>query len=127
MMAMFTACGGGGGGGAAPATDTSAPTVVAAAPANGASSVSRIADLTFRVSEPLNAASVTGTNVRLTYKNINGRDEVLASVSYDATTKTIIVNPSQPLSPATTYTLTLANIPITSNTMPSTATAFKTT
>ena len=125
VFALLPACGGGGGG--APVPDTTAPTVVSSTPATSAAGVSRIADLRVTVSEALNAATVTGTNVRLTRKNNYGPDDVRATVSYDAAANTITVNPSQPLFTATAYTLTLSNVQDSAgNTMASTPIAFKT-
>ena len=107
--------------------NTTVPAVVSSAPANNAQGVSRIADLTVTMSKALDAAAVTGANVRLTCKNSRGCGDVTATVSYEAATNTIRLNPTQPLSPNTDYTLTLANVQDSAgNVMASTAIAFTT-
>jgi methionine-rich copper-binding protein CopC len=125
LPGLLTACGGGG----STTPDTTAPTVLSSTPANGASGVSAIADLTVTLSEAIDPATVTGTNVQLTQKNPFGRDDLAATVSYDAATHTITVNPNKPLARYLSdkpFTLTLTNIQDTAgNTMARTAITFK--
>lgn len=65
--------------------------------------------------------------MRLTRKNIYGRDEVPVTVNYDLAMNTITVNPRQPLSSDTTYTLSLLSIQnALGHTLPSTTLTFKT-
>ena len=84
--------------------DTTPPTVTATSPASGATGVLVDAAVTATFSEPLAAATVTGTTVQL-------RDAaaqlVLASATWNAGTASIILQPASALSPSTSYTATI--------------------
>ena len=82
--------------------DTTPPTVAAATPTNGAANVSLGTSVTATFSEPIAAASVTGTSFVLRDGSGNA---VAASVSASGSTATL--QPTRPLSPSTTYTATL--------------------
>ncbi len=84
--------------------DTTPPTVTATSPASGATGVLVDAAVTATFSEPLAAATVTGTTVQL-------RDAaaqlVLASATWNAGTVSIVLQPASALSPSTSYTATI--------------------
>ena len=85
--------------------DTKGPTVTATAPAAAAFDVDRADNVTATFDEPLAAASVTDSAFRL--RNAQGQ-VVPASVTYDAQTRTAILNPTGSLAYSTQYTATLA-------------------
>jgi WD40 repeat protein len=81
--------------------DTTSPQVTATAPSNGATAVSPGTAATATFSEPLSAATVSGSTFEL-------RDAsntlVAATVTYDAATNTAKLQPGASLAYATTYT-----------------------
>jgi hypothetical protein len=93
-----------GGGGA----DTTPPTVTDVSPAGGATGVSPGSNVTATFSEPMNAATVTGTNFELRGP---GGGLVNAAVSYDAAARTAILDPAASLTDSTTYTATVKGGP----------------
>jgi hypothetical protein len=84
--------------------DTTPPAVTATSPTNGAIDVAVGVSVTAAFSEPLAPATVSGTTVQL-------RDAaaqlVLASVAWNASTSSIVLQPTSPLSVSTTYTATV--------------------
>ncbi len=77
--------------------------VVSATPANNAINVLTTATITVELTEPLAAASVTGTSVLLQ----NGHSPVPATLGYTPGSTTITLTPLSPLSEKTVYTVTL--------------------
>lgn len=84
--------------------DTTPPTVTAATPVDGATSVNVGSKAAVTFSEPLDASTVNGANVQL----MNGSTPVAATVSYAAATNTITITPSAALSPLTAYILNIS-------------------
>jgi Domain of unknown function (DUF4082)/Bacterial Ig-like domain/Bacterial Ig domain len=87
-----------------PPPDTTPPTVTTSTPANGATNVSRTANMTATFSEAMNAASISTSSFELRNP---GNVLVAAVVSYNATTRVATLNPSPTLTALTTYTVTL--------------------
>ncbi len=81
--------------------DTTPPTVVALAPAAGASGVSPAASISADFSEPLAAASVSGATFEL---RDNSNVLVPATVTYLAPQRRMQLKPDSALAPSTTYT-----------------------
>jgi hypothetical protein len=81
-----------------PAPDTAPPTVTAISPASAATGVDPSVNVTATFSEPMDAASVSGTTFRLTV----GTSTVAATVTLSGNVATL--NPSSPLAYSTTYT-----------------------
>ncbi len=77
--------------------------VVSATPANNATGVAITTMITAELTEPLDAASVTGTSVFLQ----NGIVPVPATLSYTPGSTTVTLTPLSPLSEKTVYTVTL--------------------
>jgi LmbE family N-acetylglucosaminyl deacetylase len=86
--------------------DTTPPTVAAVTPAAGAGNVSLGTSLSATFSEPISAASVTGTSFSLR----DGNGVVVAS-TVSASGSTATLRPGANLQPATTYTATLLSGP----------------
>ncbi|WP_197446257.1 DUF4082 domain-containing protein [Tautonia plasticadhaerens] len=82
--------------------DTTAPTVVATSPPNGAFNIIADASVTATFSEPVTAATIA-----LTLRDAGGV-AVPATVTYDAATRTATLDPTSPLASGTTYTATLS-------------------
>ena len=86
------------------AGDTTAPTVTAISPSNGATAVNRTANVTATFSEAMDATTITTNTFEL-------RDPanvlVPAAVAYSAITRKATLNPAARLSPVTTYTVTV--------------------
>ena len=89
------------------------PTVVSTVPPNGATGVDPNANIKAKFSEAMKARSINETTFKLyqghlTYDQLNNcvvcRDRTLATVRYNADTKTAILDPSAPLEPGTEYT-----------------------
>ncbi|HEY3183008.1 MAG TPA: Ig-like domain-containing protein [Gaiellaceae bacterium] len=78
-----------------------APTLSAAAPANGATGVFVDATVSATASRALDPATVTGSTVTL--RRSNGT-LVPAAVAYDAAAKSIVLTPTSPLDELTTFT-----------------------
>jgi hypothetical protein len=97
VVTLLAACGGG----SDSPGDTTAPTVTATIPVNGASGVGVRTTLSATFSEALNATSVGDTSFTL----MHGASSVAGTVSYSGTTATF--TPTSQLSFSTTYTATL--------------------
>ena len=84
--------------------DTTPPTITARSPADGATNVSTGANVTATFSEPMDPATINGTNFEL-------RDPsnavVPATVTYDAAQRRAILDPTSALQNSTTYTATV--------------------
>jgi hypothetical protein len=84
--------------------DTTPPTINARSPASGAGSVATDANVTATFSEPMDAATINGTNFEL-------RDPsnalVPATVTYNAAQRRAILDPNSALQNSTTYTATV--------------------
>jgi hypothetical protein len=81
--------------------------VTSTAPVNGATGVSRTANVTATFSEPMDAAS-TGTS---TFVLSDGTSTVAATVTYNSTSRVATLNPSSPLAYDTLYTATVRSGP----------------
>jgi Bacterial Ig-like domain len=90
----FLSLGGGGGGG-----DTTAPTVTATSPADGATGVAVGSNVTATFSEAMDAGTVPGA-----FTLTAGGSTVSAAVTYDAAAKRATLDPAADLVPGTTYT-----------------------
>jgi hypothetical protein len=113
---------GGATGGGTPGGDTTRPTVVRVIPANGATGISRRVNVRAKFSEAMNAASINGNTFRLyegnfTYTQLNDTNNPLppgseeaAGVSYNATKKLAVLNPSRRLAANTTYTAVVEGV-----------------
>ncbi|MGA6946420.1 MAG: N,N-dimethylformamidase beta subunit family domain-containing protein, partial [Solirubrobacterales bacterium] len=84
--------------------DTTPPTITARSPVDGTTNVSTGANVTTTFSEPMDPATINGTNFQL-------RDPsnavVPATVTYDAAQRRAILDPSSALQNSTTYTATV--------------------
>jgi hypothetical protein len=87
---------------AAPPPDVTPPTVLARSPLSGATAVALAANVTATFSEDIAPTSISAASVTLT-----GASGVAASVSYNATNRTVTLNPNANLNPSTTYTVQL--------------------
>ncbi len=87
-------------------TDTTAPTVTARAPVDGATGVASGSDITATFSEALDATTVNGSAFTLVPSG--GSTPVPATVAYDAGNRTVRLDPSGPLADATRYVARLA-------------------
>jgi Bacterial Ig-like domain len=87
-----------------PPPDTTPPTVTASVPLNGATAVSRTANITATFSEAMNAASISTSSFELRGP---GNVLVAAVVTYNATTRVATLNPTPTLAALTTYTVTI--------------------
>jgi hypothetical protein len=81
--------------------DNTAPTVSSVAPANDATGVAPGANVTATFSEGMAAASITTGTILL---RVPSGATVPAAVSYDGATRTATLDPTAPLTEATTYT-----------------------
>ncbi|RAM37191.1 peroxidase family protein [Arthrobacter globiformis] len=81
-----------------------APTLVAVSPASGARGVARTANVAARFSEPITGVSTRTVVLRL------GTTVISAAVSYNSTTRTVTLNPSQTLAANRTYTVLVSSI-----------------
>ena len=86
-------------------TDTTAPTVSAIAPANGATGVSRSTAVSATFNEDMNAATINTTTFVL-IRNSTGV-QVTATLSYNATTRVATLTPSAALAASAVYTATV--------------------
>ncbi len=89
-----------------PGPDTTPPTVILTAPADGAVNQPTLATPSATFSEAMDVATLTGATVTLA---VDGGAAVGAGVSYDAATRTVRLTPSSALSLATTYRATIAS------------------
>jgi hypothetical protein len=87
-----------------PPPDTTPPTVTTSVPLNGATGVSRTANITASFNEAMTAASISTSSFELRGP---GSALVAAVVSYNAATRVATLNPNPTLAALTTYTVTL--------------------
>jgi hypothetical protein len=85
--------------------DTTPPTVTSITPASGATGLGATTTVRATFSEPMNAASISAATFALRNP---ANAVVTATVGYNAGTGVATLTPSQPLSPSTTYTATIA-------------------
>ena len=85
--------------------DTTAPTVVSVSPSAGSLDVGPSTLVTATFSEPMDAATITGTTFQLAVASSGA--PVVAEISYNAETRTATLGPSTSLEPDTTYTATV--------------------
>jgi hypothetical protein len=79
-------------------------------PANGATGVSRSTKLTATFAEQnMDTTTLTGTSVPVQLFSDNSTEPIKATVSYDATTKTVTLTPSSKLAVNTKYTVKITN------------------
>jgi hypothetical protein len=83
--------------------DTTPPTVTSFSPAAGATNVPRSTAPQIVFSESMNAATITGSTVRL----LDGSTQVAATVTYNATTRTATITPNATLAASRTYTISI--------------------
>jgi hypothetical protein len=88
-----------------PADDTTPPIVTSVAPVSGATDVSRNTTVRATFSEAMNAATITTSTFVL--RNSSG-NVIAATVTYDSTTRTATLRPSQSLGPRIRYTATVS-------------------
>jgi uncharacterized protein DUF4082/Big-like domain-containing protein len=86
---------------ATPPRDTTPPTVRSFTPAAAAVNVNVDSNVIVAFSEAMDAATVSASTVELRA----GSFLIPATVFYDAITSTVVLNPTDPLAPATTYTV----------------------
>lgn len=84
-----------------PTAPAPVPTVVSTTPADGATGIAPNASPTATFSRGMNAATLNGTSVTL---RPAGGSPVDATVSYNATTRRVTINPDADLDPSTAYT-----------------------
>jgi hypothetical protein len=87
------------------AVDTIAPTVSATTPLNLATGVARSTNVTATFSEAMTASTLNNTTVKVVKKGTT--TPVGATVSYDAATKKVTLNPNVDLARGTTYNATV--------------------
>jgi len=85
------------------APDTTAPTVTAYSPTNGAAGVSTTAAITISFSEALNAATVNSNTIQL----LVGGSPVAATVTYNAANNTATLTPTAALAYLQPYTISV--------------------
>jgi hypothetical protein len=88
----------------APPPDTTPPTVTARTPPSGASEVDPAASVSATFSEDIAPTSISAASVTLV-----GTSGVAATISYNAASRTVTIDPSAELSPSSTYTVHLTN------------------
>jgi hypothetical protein len=84
--------------------DTTPPNITTLAPQNGATGVSAGSNVTASFNEPMSAASISGTTFEL---RSPGGALVSADVSYNAGSRTAVLDPASQLGDSTTYTATV--------------------
>jgi len=84
-----------------------APTVIAQTPASGATGVSRTANVTATFNENMAAATVTGTNVTLRLGTAANGTLITATITYNAATRVVTIDPAATLAANTQYTVRL--------------------
>ena len=87
------------------AADTEAPTVTERAPADGATNVAVGTDITATFNEAI--TGISGTSATLTAEGATA--PTAATVTYDAATRTVTLNPQADLAMDTLYTVSLTN------------------
>ena len=90
--------------GYAPGADTTAPTISGRTPSPNATGVDTSGNVQVQFSEPMDAATINGSTVRL--RKQGAGSDVPATVSYAGNTATL--NPSSDLDPNGVYTVTVA-------------------
>jgi hypothetical protein len=85
-----------------------APTITARTPAAGATLVPTTASATATFSEAMNAATITGANVTLRLGTAAGGTLIAATVTYNATTRVVTLDPTPTLAANTLYTVRLS-------------------
>jgi Bacterial Ig-like domain/NPCBM/NEW2 domain len=85
--------------------DLTPPTVTTVSPAQGATGVARGANVTAVFSEPMLASSITTATVTLVRQGTT--TPINAAVTYNATTRTVTLNPSGNLAGGALYTATI--------------------
>ena len=85
--------------------ETTPPTVTSTSPANGATGVSRTANITATFSEAMDPATVNAGNVELRRPYRHARVE--SSVTLSTNGRTVTLNPTPTLAALTVYTLTI--------------------
>lgn len=85
--------------------DNTAPTVTGVTPANAATNVALDANATATFSEAMDASTLTATSFVLVQQGTTSA--VAATVTYDAASKTVTLNPSANLAGNVTYTATV--------------------
>ena len=86
-----------------PTNDSSSPSVISVTPANGESNVSRTSPITATFDEDLFSISISDSNFTLKDDN----NTVPATISYDFSTNTAILQPNSTLAASHSYTATL--------------------
>jgi WD40 repeat protein len=86
------------------AADTTSPVVTSTSPANGATGVIQLPMVTATFNEAVDPATVTTSNFQL---QAGSNPPVLATVSYDAGTRSAKLTPNAALTGSTTYTATV--------------------
>ncbi len=87
------------------AGDTTPPSVTTVTPAEGATGVPVASDVTGTFSEAMDPSTVSGTTIRLTD---SAGSAVSATVTYDAATSAVRLDPAADLTGSGTYTATIA-------------------
>jgi hypothetical protein len=85
--------------------ETTPPTVTSTLPANGATGVSRTANITATFSEVVAVATVTAANFEL--RDPSGTPVAPTSLTLSTNGRTVTLNPEPRLAPLTTYTLVI--------------------
>jgi hypothetical protein len=85
-------------------TTSSGPAVTTVSPANAATGVPIVTSVTASFNESMNATTINGNTFQLSSQGTT----VAATVSYNSSTLTATLTPSQPLAYSTTYTATVA-------------------
>src|SRR4029079_2203950 len=85
--------------------DTTAPTIIAGSPPNGAIGVVHGTPITVTFSEPMNAATINGSNIFL--KEFSNSVPIAGTVSYDSGNNTATFTPSVTLDDGNDFTLTV--------------------
>jgi hypothetical protein len=85
--------------------DTAAPTVTAVSPQDGATDVDPAAGITATFSEDMSASTINASSVTLLDPSLNN---VPVSVSYNASSRTVTIDPDEALTPGATYTASLS-------------------
>ena len=97
----------------APPLDSAPPTVASTTPADGATNVSRTANVSATFSEALDPTSVTYTFVDSSHANVP------LTMTYDAASRTVSLNPSATLSDGMKYTVSISASDTSGNAMQS--------
>ncbi|MEY2401743.1 MAG: hypothetical protein QOJ08_1854, partial [Ilumatobacteraceae bacterium] len=85
-----------------------APTITARTPAAGATLVPTTTNATATFSEAMNAATITGANVTLRLGTAAAGTLIGATVTYNATTRVVTLDPTPTLAANTLYTVRLS-------------------